>query len=138
MTDNWEDENSWLLEGRTVLIFNGGDRTDPAKLPPHHCLPTITKMVTLAIHKRMRGWLFGSVETSILESEQRGVRTSQGCKEAVIENLASNTTKKKEKTEVIELYYDFQKAYDNVNQAFWKSSWMFMGSPSASRCSSLR
>ena len=76
VTDNWEDENSWLLEGRTVLIFKGGDRKDPANYRPITCLPTITKMVTLAIHKRMRGWLFGSVETSILESEQRGVRTS--------------------------------------------------------------
>ena len=60
--------------------------------------------------------MFGSVDSGIIECEQRGVRTSQGCKEAVIESLASNTTKKKEKKEVIELfYYDFQKAYDNVN-----------------------
>ena len=76
VTDNWEDENSWLLEGRTVLIFKGGDRKDPANYRPITCLPTITKMVTLAIHKGMRGRLFGSVETSILECEQRGVRTS--------------------------------------------------------------
>ena len=75
-------------------------------------------MVTLAIHKRMRRWLFGSVERSILEYEQRGVRTSQGCKEAVIENIASNLMKKREHNDVVELYYDFQKAYDNVNRAF--------------------
>ena len=75
-------------------------------------------MVTLAIHKRMRGWLFGSVERSILESEQRGVRSSQGCKEAVIKNLASNTMKRKDGKEINELYCDFQKAYDNVNHAF--------------------
>ena len=74
--------------------------------------------MTLAIHKRMRNYLFGTVESSILENEQRGVRTSQGCKEAVLENLASNTMKKKDKKEVVELYYDFQKAYDNVNHAF--------------------
>ena len=74
--------------------------------------------MTLAIHKRMRLWLFGSVESSILECEQRGVRSSQGCKEAVIENVALNLTRKKEKKEVIELYYDFQKAYDNVNHCF--------------------
>ena len=66
-TDNLEDENSWLLEGRTVLIFKGGDRKDPANYRPITCLPTITKMVTLAIHKRMSGWLFGSVDSSILE-----------------------------------------------------------------------
>ena len=75
-------------------------------------------MVTLAIHKMMRRWLFGSVERSILENEQRGVRTSQGCKEAVIEKLASNTKKKNNKKEVVELHYDFQKAYDNVNHGF--------------------
>ena len=36
----------------------------------------------------------------------------------MIENLASNMAKKKEKRVVIELYYDFQKAYDNVNNVF--------------------
>ena len=75
-------------------------------------------MVTLAIHKRMRRWLFGRVGSSIPECEQRSVRTSQGCKEAVIENVASNLMKKTEKKEDVELYYDFQKAYDNVNHAF--------------------
>ena len=118
VTDTWDEDNSWLLEGRTILIFKGGDRKDPANYRPITCLPTITKMVTLAIHKRMRKWLFGSVDKSILEYEQRGVRTSQGCKEAVIENLASNVMKRKEKKEVVELYYDFQKAYDNVNHEF--------------------
>ena len=116
--DRWDDANNWLLEGRTVLIFKGGDRKDPANYRPITCLPTITKMVTLAIHKRMQRFLFGNGEQSILELEQRGVRTSQGCKEAVIENLASNMMKKKEKKAIVELYYDFQKAYDNVNHAF--------------------
>ena len=49
---------------------------------------------------------FGSVESCIFEYEQRGVRTSQGCKEAVIENIASNVIKRKEKTDIVELYYD--------------------------------
>ena len=49
--------------------------------------------------------------------EQRDVRTSQGCKEVVIENLSSNLINK-EKKGIVELYYDFQKAYDNVNHAF--------------------
>ena len=95
LTDRWDEENNWLLEGRTVLIFKGGDRKDPAYYRPSTCLPTITKMVTLAIHKRMRGWLFGNFETSILECEQRGVRSSQGCKEAVLETLASSMKKKR-------------------------------------------
>ena len=118
ITERWDDENNWLLEGRTVVIYKGGDRKDPANYRPITCLPTITKMVTLAIHKRMRSWLFESVESSILDCEQRGVRTSQGCKEAVIENLAANVMKRKEKNDIVELYYDFQKAYDNVNHAF--------------------
>ena len=46
------------------------------------------------------------------------VRTSRGCKGAVIENLASNTIKRKEKSCTAELYYDFQMAYDNVSHAF--------------------
>ena len=57
VTDVWDEENNRLFEGRTVLIYKGGDRKDPANYRPITCLPTITKMVTLAIHKRMRRWL---------------------------------------------------------------------------------
>ena len=53
-TDAWDEENSWLLEGRTVLIYKGGDRKDPSNYRPITRLTTITRMVTLAIHKRMR------------------------------------------------------------------------------------
>ena len=67
-------------------------------------------MVTLAIHKRIQKYLFGNGERPILELEQSGVRTSQGCKESVIENLALNLSRKKERREIAELYYDFQKA----------------------------
>ena len=116
--DLWDEENNWLLEGRTVLIYNGGDRNDPSNYRHITCLPTVTKMVTLAIHKRMQRFLFGNGERSILECEQRGVKSSQGCKEAVIENIASNMMKKRQKNEIVELYYDFQNAYDNVNHAF--------------------
>ena len=105
MSDTWDDENSWLLEGRTVLIFKGGDRKDPANYRPITCLPTITKMITLAIHKRMQKYLFGNGERSILELDQRGVRTSQGCKEAALENLASISLMKRiENEEIVELY----------------------------------
>ena len=100
VVDRWNEENNWLLEGRTVLIYKGGDRKDPANYRPITCLPTITKMVTLAIHKRIQKYLFGNGERSILELDQRGVRTSQGCKEAVIEIIASNMLKEKDKKEV--------------------------------------
>ena len=76
--DRWDEENNWLLEGRTVLVFKSGDRKDPANYRPITCLPTVTKAVTLATHKRMRRWLFGRIERSLLEYEQRGVTTSQG------------------------------------------------------------
>ena len=62
VTDRWDEENNWLLEGRTVLIFKGGDRKDQANYRPITCLPTITKMVTLATHKRMQKYLFGNGE----------------------------------------------------------------------------
>ena len=45
-----------------------------------------------------------------------GVRTSHGRKEAMIENTAYKALKK-ENREVVGLYYDFQKAYDNASHA---------------------
>ena len=93
--DGRDDENNWLLEGRTILIFKGGDRKDPATFRQIACLQTITKTVTLAIHARMKRAVL-DVEMSSVECEQRGVRTSQRCKETVIENI-SNATKRKEK-----------------------------------------
>ena len=30
VTNLWDEENNWLLEGRTVPIFKGGDWKDPA------------------------------------------------------------------------------------------------------------
>ena len=84
-----------LLEGQTVLIFNGRDRMGPENYRLITCLPTITKMVTLAKHKIMWRFLFGSIEASILGYERRGVRTSQGCKETVLENIAATVMKKK-------------------------------------------
>ena len=40
VVDRRDEENGLLLEGRTVLVFNGGDRKDPANrapsMPPHN------------------------------------------------------------------------------------------------------
>ena len=37
--DRWDDENNWLLEGRTVLIFKGEDRKDQANYPQSPASP---------------------------------------------------------------------------------------------------
>ena len=52
VTDNCDEKENWLVEGRTMLIFKGDDWRDPANYRPITFFPTITKMVTLAIHKR--------------------------------------------------------------------------------------
>ena len=52
--------------------------------------------------------------------------------------MSSNMMKKKDKKEIVGLYYDFQKAYDNVNHAFLENSSKNMASLQAYRCSSSR
>ena len=47
----------------------------------------------------------------------------------MIENLALNTMRKKDKSDIVELYYDFQKAYDNVNHAFLEELMDIYGFP---------
>ena len=46
----------------------------------------------------------------------------------MIENLASNTMKRK-KSRIAELYFDFQKAHDNVNPAFLEELLNMYGFP---------
>ena len=70
--DRRGDENNRLLEGRTVSFFRGSDMNDLSDFQPITCLPTIAKRATLAINKRMRRWLLGSVKSSILENELLG------------------------------------------------------------------
>ena len=43
--------------------------------------------------------------------------------------MASNMTKKKDKKEIVELNYDFQKAYDNVNHGFLEKLLEVYGCP---------
>ena len=80
LPDRWDEDNNWFLEGRTVLIYKGGDRKDPSNYRPITCLPTITKMVTLTIHLREWQWLFGSVEKSILEYDQGVIKLPKGAR----------------------------------------------------------
>ena len=51
--------------------------------------------------------------------------------------MAFNLMKKREKKAIVELHFDFQKAYDNLNHDFL-DSWMSMASHIASKCSSSR
>ena len=39
VADRWNEENDWILEGRTVLVYKGGDRKEPGKIPLHHLPP---------------------------------------------------------------------------------------------------
>ena len=88
VTDAWDEENNWLLEGRPILIFKGGDRKDPPNYRPITCLPTITKMVTLAIHKRMRRWFFVST-TKAFHRLVEVVACQSGCELCCMMNRAS-------------------------------------------------
>ena len=90
----------------------------PRKLPPYHVSPGHHKDVNTDHAQKMQKYLFGNGERSIFEYEQRGVRTSQGCKEEVIDNVATNSLKGKERSEIVEWHSISQKAYHNVNNTF--------------------
>ena len=76
--DRWDEENNWLLEGRTVLIFNGGYWEDPVNSRPITCLQTIKKMVTLAINKRMQRCLFAIMREASWSVSREGSGPPRG------------------------------------------------------------
>ena len=78
--DQWDDENNWLLKGRTVLIYKGGARKDPANYGPITCLPTITKMVTQAIHKGVQRFLLETKKEASLNWINEGCDPPSGAR----------------------------------------------------------
>ena len=116
MPDRWDEETSWHLGGAIVLIFEGGAER-PSKLRRDH-LPHNNHEDEDHRHSRADEVIaFWERRDKNIGIGTVGVKGSKECKEAMLENMASNMTMMEMK-EIVEVHYNFEKVYDNVNNTF--------------------
>lgn len=103
----------FLTEGVTYLIPKDVQNTkDPAKYRPITCLPTLYKIITSCLARR----LYAHCETNhIIAQQQKGcMKGSKGCKEQLIVDSVVCDQAYSNHRNLFMAYIDYQKAYDSV------------------------
>lgn len=111
---------TWMVIGKTILLYKGGDIEDNANYRPITCLNTIYKLYTSIILSNLEEYL---EETKIMTESQRGAkRNVQGCVEnilidqAILYHSQLEINRRKRTTEKLtESWIDLAKAYDSVD-----------------------
>lgn len=111
--ENPESMPPFLTEGITYLLpKENTNRADPANYRPITCLPTLYKLLTSIISRK----IYQHLESNkLLDEEQKGChKGSQGCKEQlIVDSIITNSVKQK-KGSLCTAYIDYQKAFDSV------------------------
>ena len=105
-----------MMEGRTVLIYKGGETTDPKNYRPITCLNMILKVFTSVIKNRISKQLHNNPEIQQLSVNQLGCKKlSYASKEGLLESVLMQSYLNRKQKKYCELYIDVEKAYDSVN-----------------------
>lgn len=102
----------FLTEGKTYIKPKNKDTQNPSNYRPITCLPTMYKIITAIITRKIDKHL---TTHDILTEEQKGCRKkSRGCKEQLI--IDSVITKQAEKNQrnLKVCYIDYKKAFDSI------------------------
>jgi hypothetical protein len=102
----------WLTAGVTLLIPKNENPETPKNYRPITCLPTIYKLITSIISKRMQKHID---DQNLMPKEQKGrCRGSKGCKDQWLISKAILQECKRRKKSLCMAWIDYQKAFDRV------------------------
>lgn len=104
---------TFFTQGMTYLIPKTSPAvSDPSKYRPITCLPTIYKLFTSVLTKKINNHL---EKTQVIAEEQKGCRQgSRGCKEQLVIDSVISETAKKNRGNLYTAYIDYRKAFDSV------------------------
>lgn len=117
----------WLSEGRIILLYKNGDRTDPSNYRPIACLNTCYKIMTGMLTRWMNRYF---TAMRILPEEQLALKSGiWGCTQAhVIDRVITADARLRKKNLSIG-WIDYQKAFDNPKHKYLKWSLKKIGIP---------
>lgn len=109
---NPERAPDFMLEGRTFIKPKNQDTKNPANYRPITCLPTIYKIITATLCRKIDSHLEAN---NILSEEQKGcTKRSKGCKEQlIIDSIVMKQTEKNRRNMHV-TFIDYRKAFDMV------------------------
>jgi hypothetical protein len=113
---------NWISNGRIILLFKSGSRSDPANYRPIACLNTCYKLLTGYVTAYLDKYV---TERQILAKEQRALQKGVwGCTHALILDQTLIADAQNQKQRPISVgWIDYAKAFDSVPHAYIQ--WLF-------------
>jgi len=102
----------WLTAGATFLIPKNEKTDNPKNYRPVTCLPTIHKLLTSIMSRRMQKYM---EDENLIPEKQKGCcRRSKGCKDQLLISKAILQECKCRKKNLCMAWINYQKAFDRV------------------------
>jgi hypothetical protein len=122
LTSGVQLPHGWICNGRIILLFKSGSRSDPANYRPIACLNTCYKLLTGYVTAYLNKYV---TERQILAKEQRALQKGVwGCTHALILDQTLIADSQNQKQNPISVgWIDYAKAFDSVPHAYIQ--WLF-------------
>ena len=114
--------HGWISDGRIVLVYKSGSRSDPSNFRPIACLNTCYKLLTGFVTAYLNQYV---TERHILASEQRALqKRAWACTHALLldQTLMADAQNQKQKPISVG-WIDYAKAFDSVPHTYIQ--WLF-------------
>ncbi|KAJ0182259.1 hypothetical protein K1T71_001628 [Dendrolimus kikuchii] len=103
---------TFMTTGVTHLLFKSGCTTEPKNYRPITCLPTIYKLLTSILGKKLSNYFY---DNNILAITQNGCKAgSRGTKELLLIDTTVSQQARRNKRNLSVAWIDYKKAYDSV------------------------